>query len=45
MNYWASAIARDTVPEPVVINLGSDDDDSLIGTASENETEIFLAMK
>ena len=29
MNYWASAIARDELLESVVINLDSDDDDSL----------------
>ena len=40
MNYWACAIARDAMPEPVV-NLDSYDDDSLTGTASENEDEIF----
>ena len=45
VNYCASAIARDAMPEPVVINLDSDDDDSLKGTASENENEICLAMK
>ena len=33
------------MPEHVVINLVSDDDDSLTGTASENENEICLAMK
>ena len=31
--------------EPVVINLDSDVDDSLIETANENENEICLAMK
>ena len=40
-NYRASAIARDTMPEPVVIDLDSDDDDSLTDTASKNESEIF----
>ena len=43
VNYKAGANARDAMPEPVVINLDSDDDDSLIGTASENENEICLA--
>ena len=33
------------MPEPVVINLDSDYDDSLKGTASGNENEICLAMK
>ena len=40
MNYWASDIARDEMPEPVIINLDSDDDDSATDTASENEDEI-----
>ena len=39
MNYWASAMARDAMPEPVVINLDSDDD-SLTGTPCENENVI-----
>ena len=42
MNYWANAMARDVMPELVVINLDSDDDDSLTGTAIENENEICL---
>ena len=45
MNYWASAIARDEMQEPVVINLDSDDDDLLADTASESEDEICLALK
>ena len=46
MNYWASGIGRDEMPEPVVINLDSDDDDSSTDTASENEELICLfAMK
>ena len=52
MNNFASAIACDAMLEPVVINLVLKDDDSLTGTASENEneneiyhTEICLAMK
>ena len=45
MNYWASAIARDEMPEPVVINLDSDDDDSSADTTSETEDEICLALK
>ena len=40
VNYWASAVARDEMPEPVVINLDSDYDDSLTDTANENEDEI-----
>ena len=40
VNIWASDIARDELPEPVVINLGSVDDDSATDTASENEDEI-----
>ena len=40
MNYWASDIARDEMPEPVAIYLDSDDDDSATDTASENEGEI-----
>ena len=40
MNIWASDIARDELPEPVVINLDSIDDDSGTDTASENEDEI-----
>ena len=40
VNYWASDIARDEMPEPVVIYLDSDDDDFATGTASENEDEI-----
>ena len=39
------SIAKDAMPEPVVINLESDDDDSLKGTTRENENEICLAMK
>ena len=38
--YWASDIARDEMPEPVVIYLDSDDDDSATDTTSENEDEI-----
>ena len=33
------------MPEPMVINLVSDDDGSLTCTASENENKICLAMK
>ena len=40
-----SAIAGDAMLESVVINLDSDDDDSLTDTASENENEICLAME
>ena len=41
MNYWASDIARDEMPESVVIYLDSDDDDDFAtDTASENEDEI-----
>ena len=40
VNYWASDIARDEMPEPVIIYLDSDDDDSATDTASENEDEI-----
>ena len=40
MNYWASDIARDEMPEPVVIYLDSDDDDFATDTASVNEEEI-----
>ena len=39
VNYWASDIARDEMPEPLVIYLDSDDDDSATDTASENEDE------
>ena len=40
-NYWASDIARDEMPESVVINLDSDyNEDSATDTASENEDEI-----
>ena len=46
VNYqWASAIARVAMQEPVVINMYSDDDDSFIDTARDNENEICLAMK
>ena len=45
VNHWASAIARDKMPEPVVINLDSDDDESLADTTSESEDEICLALK
>ena len=45
VNYWASAIARDEMPEHVVINLDSDDDDSVADTTSESEDEICLALK
>ena len=38
VNYWASDIARNEIPEPVIIYLDSDDDDS--ATESENEDEI-----
>ena len=37
VNYWASDIARDEMPEPVVIYLDSDDDDFATDTASEIE--------
>ena len=40
MNYWASDIARDEMPEPVIIYQDLDDDDSAKDTASENEDEI-----
>ena len=40
VNYWASDIARDEMPEPVVIYLDSDDDDFATDTASENEDKI-----
>ena len=40
VNYWASNIARDEMPEPVVIYLDSDDDDFATDTASKNEDEI-----
>ena len=43
MNYWASVIARDAMPEPVVINLDSDDDDSLTGKASKHENDRDLS--
>ena len=36
VNYWACAIARVAMPEPVAIDLDSDDDDLLTGIASEN---------
>ena len=45
MNFKASAIARAEMPEPVMINLDSNDDDSLADTASESEDEICLALK
>ena len=45
MNFLASGISRDAMPESMVINLVSDDDDSLTGTASENEYDICLALK
>ena len=37
VNHWASGIARDEMPEPVVIYLDSDDDDFATDTASEME--------
>ena len=40
LNYWASDIARDEMPETVVIHLDSDDDDFATDTTSENEDEI-----
>ena len=40
VNYFASDIARDEMPEPVVIHLDSDDDDFATDTTSENEDEI-----
>ena len=40
VNYWASDIARDEMPEPVFIYLDSDDDDFATDKASENEDEI-----
>ena len=41
VSYWASDIARDEMPEPVIIiYLDSDDDDSATDTASQNEDEI-----
>ena len=36
-----SAIARDEMPEPLVISLDSDNDDSLAYTGSESEDEIL----
>ena len=45
MNYWATAIARDEMSEPTLINLDSDDCDSLADTTSESEDEICLAFK
>ena len=42
MNYWASAIVRDEMPEPMVINLDSDDDDLLADTANEDEICLVL---
>ena len=46
VNYWASDIARDEMPEPVVIYLDLDDDDFATDTASENEDKIrkFLLL-
>ena len=41
LNYWASDIARDEMPEPVVIHLDSDDNDFATDTTSENEDEIW----
>ena len=40
VNYWASDIASDEMPEPVVIYLDSDDDDFATDTASVNEDKI-----
>ena len=40
VNCMASDIARDEMPEPVVISLDSDDDDFATDTASENEDEL-----
>ena len=40
VNYWASDIARNEMPEPVVMNLDSDDDDFMTDTARENKDEI-----
>ena len=37
VNYWASDIAKDEMPESVVIYLDSDDDDFATDTASEME--------
>ena len=31
MKYWASVITSDAMPESLMINLDSDDDDSLTG--------------
>ena len=39
VNYRASDIARDEMPDPVIIDFDSDDD-TLTDTASENEDEI-----
>ena len=36
---------REATSEPVVINQVSDYDNSLTGTASENENDICLAME
>ena len=44
VNYWANDIARDEMLEPVVINLDSDDDNSLTNTASDNDDEMFLVL-
>ena len=40
VNYWASDIKRDEMPEPVVIYLDSDDDDFVTDTAREKADEI-----
>ena len=40
VNYWASDIPRDEMPDSVVIYLDSDDNDSATDTASEKEDEI-----
>ena len=44
MNYWASDITRDEMPEPVVVNLDSDDDDWMTDTASTKEDDICLVL-
>ena len=44
MNYWAIDIARDEMPALVVINLDSDDDNSITDIASEDEEDICLVL-
>ena len=45
VDYLASPIARDTMPEPLVIDFEPNDDDSQADTGTESKNEICIALK